>query len=138
MLTLYAYCSSWSNPASHSFDPVDNLVEVSAGDTGKIYLQAKDSFGNHRRLGGDDVNAKSKDVMNPDVQYRGNVVDRGDGSYIISYSIPLAGDFTLFLLASVENRSSIVSVRMDSGGIRATMMEFESTTASEADPSIIR
>jgi hypothetical protein len=88
--------------AESSFDPVDNLVEARAGDAGKIYLQAKDSFGNNRRLGGDDVNAKFKDVLNPDVQYRGNVVDRGDGSYIISYSIPLAGDYIVSISVDGE------------------------------------
>lgn len=57
---------------------------------------------NNRRLGGDDVNAKFKDVLNPDVQYRGNVVDRGDGSYIISYSIPLAGDYIVSISVDGE------------------------------------
>ena len=84
-----------NSEAESSFDPVDNLVESRAGDTGKIFLQAKDAFGNNRKLGGDIVSAKFQSSLNPDIQYRGNVLDRGDGSYAISYSIPLSGDYVV-------------------------------------------
>ncbi|KAL7430197.1 hypothetical protein ACHAXM_002057 [Skeletonema potamos] len=86
--TLSSICE-----AESSFDPVDNLVEARAGDVGKIYLQAKDAFGNNRRSGGDDVLVTFTSAVNPDVRYRGNVVDRDDGTYYISYSIPLAGKY---------------------------------------------
>ena len=81
---------SSSCEAESSFDPIDHLVEARAGEVGKIYLQAKDAFGNNRKSGGDDVLVTFKSVVNPDIRYRGNVVDRDDGTYYISYSIPLA------------------------------------------------
>ena len=91
-----------NSEAESSFDPVDNLVEARAGDTGKIFLQAKDAFGNNRKLGGDDVSAKFQSSLNPDIQYRGNVLDRSDGSYAISYSIPLSGDYIVSITLNGE------------------------------------
>ena len=64
-----------------SFNPVDSLVEARAGDIGKFYLQTKDAFGNNRIVGGDEVVARFASVANPDIQYRGNVADREDGTY---------------------------------------------------------
>ncbi len=32
-------------------------------------------------------------MANPNILYQGNVVDRNDGSYLVTYSIPLAGNF---------------------------------------------
>ena len=81
-----------------SFDPVDSLTEARAGEIGKIYLQAKDAFGNNRIVGGDDVDVKFKSVTNSDIRYRGNVLDRKDGSYLITYSIPLAGSYLVSVL----------------------------------------
>ena len=88
--------------AESLFDPIDNLVEARAGDTGKVYLQAKDAFGNNRMLGGDDISAKFRDSVNPDIQYRGNVVDNGDGTYVVSYSIPLTGDYVVSITMNGE------------------------------------
>ena len=76
-----------------SFDPVDNLIEARAGAIRKTYLQAKDVFGNNRLSGGDDVLVRFKSTANSDIQYRGNVLDREDGTYFITYSIPLAGSY---------------------------------------------
>ena len=85
-----------------SFNPVDSLVEARAGDIGKVFLQAKDAFGNNRVVGGDDVIARFQSVANPDIQYRGNVVDRQDGSYLVTYSIPLAGSFLVSITLGGE------------------------------------
>ena len=54
---------------------LDNWVEAMAGDTGtgKIYLQAKDAFGDIRMLGEDDNSAEFRDSVNPNIQYRCNV-----------------------------------------------------------------
>ena len=86
-----------------SFDPVDSLVEARAGDIGKVYVQAKDAFGNNRIVGGDEVVARFASVANPDIQYRGNVVDREDGTYLVTYSIPLAGSFLVSVTLGGES-----------------------------------
>eukprot|EP00804_Cyclotella_cryptica_P021433 CCRYP_005783-RA/>CCRYP_005783-RA protein AED:0.00 eAED:0.00 QI:831/1/1/1/1/1/3/2372/6166 len=88
--------------AESSFNPVDNLVEARAGDTGKIYVQAKDAFGNNRRTGGDEIVAKFKSLAHPEIQYRAHILDRGDGSYVISYSIPLAGHYLVSIQVNGE------------------------------------
>ncbi|KAL9189871.1 hypothetical protein ACHAXT_009546 [Thalassiosira profunda] len=76
-----------------SFDPIDHLVEARAGTTGTLYLQAKDAFGNNRNTGGDEVLVIFQSAANSDVRYRGNVLDNEDGTYHITYSIPLAGSY---------------------------------------------
>lgn len=53
-------------------------------------------------LGGDDISAKFRDSVNPDIQYRGNVVDNGDGTYVVSYSIPLTGDYVVYITMNGE------------------------------------
>eukprot|EP00956_Cyclotella_meneghiniana_P027013 scaffold59716_cov38-Cyclotella_meneghiniana.AAC.1 len=89
--------------AKSLFDPIDNLVEARAGYTGIVYLQAKNAFGNNRLLGGDEIRAKFRDSVNPDIQCRGNVVDNGDGSYFLSYSIPLTGDYVVSITMNGES-----------------------------------
>ena len=88
--------------AESLFDPIDNLVEARAGDTGIVYLQANDALGNNRLFGGDEISAKFRDSVNPNIQYRGNVVDNGDGSYVLSYSIPLTGDYVVSITMNGE------------------------------------
>ena len=66
-----------------------------------MYLQAKDAFGNNRISGGDDVIVKFRNIANPDIQYRGNVVEE-DGRYSISYSIPLAGSYQVSITVGGE------------------------------------
>ncbi len=85
-----------------TFDPVDYLVEARAGEIGTVYLQSKDAFGNNRISGGDEVVALFKSATNPDIQYRGNVKDRGDGSYQITYSIPIAGSYLVSITVADE------------------------------------
>ena len=85
-----------------SFNPVDNLVEARAGEVGNIFLQAKDAFGNNRISGDDDVIVKFRNTANSDIQYRGNVLDNNDGSYGISYSIPLAGSYQVLITVGGE------------------------------------
>ena len=85
-----------------SFDPVDYLVEARAGANGKVYLQAKDAFGNNRISGGDDVIANFKSTANPDIRYRGNVLDRDDGTYQIMYLIPMAGSYVVYIYVGDE------------------------------------
>ena len=90
--TLPSSCEAQS--ASFGFDA---LVEVVAGETGTIAVQAKDAYGNNRQVGGDDVIAIFTNLSGKGIQYRGSVFDIGDGRYTISYSIPVAGEYQIFV-----------------------------------------
>ncbi|KAL3774885.1 hypothetical protein ACHAW5_007303 [Stephanodiscus triporus] len=114
--TLASNCETES-----SFNPVDSLVEARAGEIGKLYLQAKDAFGNNRVVGGDDVVARFESMANPDIQYRGNVVDRNDGSYLITYSIPLAGRF----LVSIRIEGEAVKYCIGPSGERWNTRQYD-------------
>ena len=111
-----------------SFGSVDNLVEARAGDVGKIYLQAKDVFGNNRHSGGDDVLVTFKSVVNPDIRYRGNVIDRDDGSYYISYSIPLSGSY----FVSITLDGDLVKYCVGPSGERWHSREYDGVTVYSA------
>jgi hypothetical protein len=111
--------------AESSFDPVDNFVEARAGDVGKIYLQAKDAFGNNRASGGDEFIVTFKSVINPDIRYRGNVVDRDDGTYVISYSIPLAGSY----LVSITLDGDRVKYCVGPSGTRWHSREYDGVSS---------
>eukprot|EP00970_Alexandrium_tamarense_P002964 scaffold427_cov103-Alexandrium_tamarense.AAC.19 len=113
-----------------SFDPVDSLVEARSGVIGKVYLQAKDAFGNNRITGGDDVVANFKRTANPDIQYRGNVLDRGDGSYVISYSIPLAGNY----IVSVGLGGEPVQYCLSPSGDRWDARQYDGISVYSAPP----
>lgn len=55
-------------------------------------VQAKDTFGNNRLEGGDDVSVLT--VLSDSTStltYRGAVVDNGDGTYLAVYTVPRAG-----------------------------------------------
>ena len=67
---------------SESAVEIDSMVEAIAGDTGTIYLQAKDVFGNNRRVGGDEVSAIFTSLINEGIQYRGSSIDNKDGTYV--------------------------------------------------------
>lgn len=55
-----------------------------------IPLKAKDTFGNNRLEGGDDVSVVAV-LSESTLAYRGAVVDNGDGTYLAVYTIPRAG-----------------------------------------------
>ena len=69
----------------------DSLIEARARETGVITVQAKDRFGNNRKIGGDNFMANFRSLDNENIMYRGYVRDNEDGTYEISYSIPIAG-----------------------------------------------
>ena len=50
---------------------------------------------NNRISGRDDVVVKFRSTANSDIQYHGNMLDREDGLYLITYSIPLAGTYLI-------------------------------------------
>ena len=57
MFSIRIECFAWTNSfinssmcEAESTVEIDSMVEAIAGDTGTIYLQAKDVFGNNRRV----------------------------------------------------------------------------------------
>ena len=82
----------------------DRMASATAGISGIIDVQAKDAYGNDQQEGGDDFVAQFTSADDDNVMYRGIVEDGSDGSYSITYSIPIAGDYR-------------VSVGIGSGGI---------------------
>lgn len=72
---------------------MDSLVEAAAGDTGAFAISAKDAYGNYLRVGGDDFEVMFVSQNNADIQYRGYLHDYNNGSYLASYTIPIAGSY---------------------------------------------
>jgi hypothetical protein len=97
---------------------MDGLTEAAAGDMGYFFIQAKDTYGNNRIVGGDDIKAmltfdadpfgKSSSMIsrNP-IQYRGHVVDHTNGTYLVTYTVPRAGTYKVHL--TVNNRQRLNS-----------------------------
>lgn len=54
------------------------------------HFQAKDTFGNNRLEGGDEVSVVAA-LSGSTLTYRGAVVDNGDGTYFAVYTVPRAG-----------------------------------------------
>jgi PA14 domain./Fibronectin type III domain./Filamin/ABP280 repeat. len=93
--------ASMSEAESRGAKP-DFMVEARAGETGMIYLQAKDTFGNNRITGGDKVQVIFKLLEDKLIQYRGYVEDNGDGTYFITYAIPIAGQYSVLITLNNE------------------------------------
>lgn len=89
--------ASTSEAESKNTGP-DSMVEARAGENGSIFIQAKDVFGNNIRKGGDKFNARFRKMNDDSVQYRGYLRDHNDGTYEVSYSIPVAGLYLLEIL----------------------------------------
>ena len=71
----------------------DGIVSATAGVSGIIDVQAKDAYGNHQNQGGDDFIALFVSADDENVMYRGVVEDGGDGTYTVTYAIPISGDY---------------------------------------------
>ena len=72
---------------------MDYLVEAAAGDTGVFAIQAKDAFSNNLWAGGDDFSVLLTHKTDGDVQYRAFVTDHGNGTYMATYTAPIAGPY---------------------------------------------
>ncbi|CAN0406202.1 unnamed protein product, partial [Scytosiphon promiscuus] len=73
---------------------MDSLVEGVAGMTGYFNIQSKDTFGNNRLEGGDDVSVLAV-LSESTLSYRGAVADNGDGTYLAVYTVPRAGTYSM-------------------------------------------
>ncbi|CAM9800578.1 unnamed protein product [Ectocarpus sp. 6 AP-2014] len=73
---------------------MDSLAEGVAGMTGYFNIQAKDTFGNNRLEGGDEVSVHAV-LSESTTSYRGAVVDNADGTYLAVYTVPRAGTYSM-------------------------------------------
>jgi hypothetical protein len=74
---------------------MDSLVEAAAGDTASFSIQAKDTYGNNRLTGGDAFEVMMTHQIYPQIRYRGTTQDVGNGSYVVTYTIPNAGYYDM-------------------------------------------
>ena len=81
---------------------MDSLVEASAGDMGVFFVQTKDTYGNNLIQGGDMINVSMTKSDNEDIMYRGRVRDQGNGTYYVTYTIPVAGQYQVDVTSSGE------------------------------------
>lgn len=88
-----AATASTSEVESAPAPSMDALVEAAAGDTGSFAIAAKDTYSNYLRTGGDQFEVLFASQSDIDVQYRGHVHDYNNGSYLATYTIPLAGAY---------------------------------------------
>jgi hypothetical protein len=72
---------------------MDYIVEAVAGQYGYFYIQAKDAYRNNRNVGGDSFSVLFVNEADDELQYRGVVEDKFDGTYTAYYTIPLAGTY---------------------------------------------
>eukprot|EP00698_Gefionella_okellyi_P016092 TRINITY_DN457_c0_g1_i1.p1 TRINITY_DN457_c0_g1~~TRINITY_DN457_c0_g1_i1.p1 ORF type:complete len:4209 (-),score=1181.95 TRINITY_DN457_c0_g1_i1:57-12683(-) len=77
--------------AEHSDCTGDGLHVSFAGMTTLVYVQARDRFGNERRVGSDAVRVEVRGPKEIDAV----VVDNSDGTYTASYVTQTAGDYQL-------------------------------------------
>lgn len=103
---------------AESFSYLDSLVEAMAGETGKIFLQAKDAYGNNRKTGGDNIVAMFYNVNKINMQYRGNALDHDNGSYTVTYSIPIAGFYRVSIKIGNESVRYCVAPTGDLWNVR--------------------
>jgi len=94
---------------------MDGLTEAAAGDMGYFHIQAKDTYGNNRIVGGDDMKAmltfnadpfgkEASLISRNPIQYRGHVVDHNNGTYLVTYTIPRAGTYKVHLTVNDGQR----------------------------------
>jgi len=81
---------------------MDSLVEAGAGDTGSFSIQAKDTFGNNRITGGDTFVTMMTLQSDPSIQFRGTLLDLANGSYVVTYKVPIAGLYDMLVTYGEE------------------------------------
>jgi len=81
-------------------EPLDALVEAAAGDVARFSIQAKDTFGNNHLIGDDTDEFKVllTHQSNEKIRYRGNILDNGDSTYEVDYTVLTAGNYTVDVL----------------------------------------
>jgi hypothetical protein len=85
---------------------MDGLVEAAAGDMAYFSIQAKDTYGNNRIVGGDEVRAVLAYDDNRNINYRGHVNDHKNGTYLVTYTVPKAGMYKVDLTIGGQRLNS--------------------------------
>jgi hypothetical protein len=88
---------------SPSTSSMDYLVEAVVGEFGTLYLQAKDSFGNNQDRGGDSFQAIFLSKSDPHVKFLGEIDDNQDGTYVVRYTINIAGFYDVSVTLQNSN-----------------------------------
>lgn len=79
----------------HSTAYGDSLREGVAGTLHSFTLYARDQYRNLRQVGGDVPSMVA--VGRQGAQFRGNVTDYGNSTYLIEYYAPVAGDYRMYV-----------------------------------------
>ena len=67
------------------------MSDAVAGVVSSFTIQAKDTYGNLRLVGGDTFDVLLTNKVDSNTQYRGIVEDQGNSSYIVTYTILQVG-----------------------------------------------
>ena len=93
-------CSPYSayvapGPTSHetSIATGHGMSDAVAGVVSSFTIQAKDTYGNLRLVGGDTFDVLLTNKVDSNTQYRGIVEDQGNSSYIVTYTILQVGHY---------------------------------------------
>ncbi len=73
----------------------DSLHEGVAGTLHSFTLYARDQYGNLRQVGGEVPSMVA--VGSQGAQFRGNVTDYGNSTYLVEYYAPVAGDYRMYV-----------------------------------------
>ena len=68
-----------------------------AGDRASFVLEARDARGNRMTSGGSSISVVVQSTLKSNNSIKGSVLDQGDGTYMISYTISKAGPYTITL-----------------------------------------
>ena len=77
-----------------------------AGERATFNIEARDARGNRMMCGGASISAVIQSSMTPGRSIKGSILDQGDGTYVCSYTINMAGPFTI----TVSSPSSTASL----------------------------
>ena len=113
--------------------------ECVAGKRSSFIIRARDHRGNRLRMGGSPIECLVTSIIKADdakmdrkkdalVKTEGSVLDQGDGSYVVSYFVDIAGKYEIELVAD-DSRRSLLGIceaaeadpnrcQIDSSGLR--------------------
>jgi len=106
-----ATVASTSEVASLVAPAMDSIVEGVAGEIGYITIQAKDTFGNKKLTGGDNFLATFTHQTAANSKCNGVVLDNLDGTYSVTYTIPMSGTYDVSI--SLDGETVLYCVNTD-------------------------
>lgn len=104
-------------PGSAVMSTVTGVTSTGAGVLGTFTLVAKDSSGNTRTSGGDQVNVIIKNASNSVIpSNQVSVVDNSDGTYLIQYLLSQLGTYTVHITMNGDSTNELTqSISIVSG-----------------------